>query len=670
MKFSYNWLQNHFEDKLPEAGNLAVKIGLHSFELEEVEEIEIGGKKDWLIDWDILPNRSSDCLCYMGMAKEIGTVLDMKAKMFAVEGVMTSNFDKDLKSSDFISLKIEDESLIKRATKRIAIDVKVGESPQWLKDSLESMGQKSINNVVDITNYVMWVTGQPVHSFDYDKLAGDKNHKNIEIKFAEDGEKITDLSETEHILDSSILVISDGEKSLDIAGIKGGNNSGVDENTTRLMLSAVNFEFENIRNTSKKLKLQTDASKRFENEVPLRKTIIAMEQMSYLLKEFAQAKISDEIIDTNPDYTDNRKIIVKADKINSLLGINLSEDKIGQILERLDFKFTVDSGVFEVEPTEDRLDINIWQDIAEEIGRIYGYENIEEIFPTEGFKIPEINKVKKAIDTVSDVLVEYGFYEVYNRSIVKDGVIKLENSLNANATALRTNLLEKLQDRAIKNLEHIDEPKLFEIGKVFSGLENEKKDRVVNEYYSFAGIIGKRKIKEKQKEDLFFRTKGYLEKVFEALAVKNISWKNSEDKNFIAEIWLRSLASKSGGEEKIGQVGINFWEINIEILAENRDILINYKRISKYPKIERDVAFFVHTEFTVFEAENIIKNVLPREAFDLKLFDIYKDIERERKSFAFRISFQSDEKTLSDQFANEIMEKVYKVLKSKNFEIR
>lgn len=221
------------------------------------------------------------------------------------------------------------------------------------------MGQKSINNVVDITNYVMWVTGQPVHAFDYDKLSGEKDKKDITIGFAKDGEKITDLTGTEHELDSSVLVISDGEKSLDIAGVKGGNNSGVDENTIRLMLSAVNFEFENIRNTSKKLKLATDASKRYENEVPLRKTVIAMGQMSYLLKELAGAKISDEIIDTNPDYTDEGKITVNADKINSLLGFNLSEDQIGQILKRLDFKYTVDSGVFEVEPTEDRLDINI-----------------------------------------------------------------------------------------------------------------------------------------------------------------------------------------------------------------------------------------------------------------------------------------------------------------------
>jgi len=662
MKFSYNWLQNHFDQKLPQANKLATTVGLHSFELEGVEEIEINGKKDWLIDWDILPNRSSDCLCYMGMAKEIGSVLDMDAKMFAKEGVMAAEFDKDLKTSDFISLKVADKNLVKRATKRLAVDVKVEESPQWLKDALESMGQKSINNVVDITNYVMWATGQPVHAFDYDKLAGEKDKKNIEIKFAKNGEKIVDLTGTEHELDDTMLVISDGDKPLDIAGIKGGNNSGVDENTTRLMLSAVNFEFENIRNTSKKLKLATDASKRFENEVPLRKTVIAMGQMSFLLQELAGAKISDEIIDTNPDYVDNRKITVNSKKVNLLLGLNLSDEKIGEILKRLDFKFSVENGIFEVEPTEDRLDINIWQDIAEEVGRIYGYENIEEIFPTEGFKLPEKSNIKEVIDKASDVLIEYGFFEVYNRTIVKKGIVKLKNSLNANATDLRTNLLEKLRERAEKNLANTDEPKLFEIGKVFVGIKSDKEDRVVDEYYSFAGIIGKRKIKEKQKEDLFFRTKGYLEKIFEKLSVKNIVWKKSEDKDFVADIFI--------GDEKIGSVGVNFWEINIEKLAENIDKKVNYKKVSKYPKIERDVAFFVPVDFTVAEAEDLIKSTLPEEAIDLKIFDIYKDTENNRKSFGFRISLQSSEKTLSDEFANSVMEKVYEVLKSKDFEIR
>ena len=174
-------------------------------------------------------------------------------------------------------------------------------------------------------------------------------------------------------------------------------------------------------NTSKKLKLATDASKRFENEVPLRKTVIAMGQMSYLLKELAGAKVSDEIIDTNSGYSDNRKITCSVEKINSLLGLNISGDEMSDILNRLYMKGSEDikGDEFIIFVQEDRLDINIWQDIAEEVGRIYGYDNIPETFPDEGFKIPEINILKSSIDIAANTLVEYGFYEVYNRTIVK-----------------------------------------------------------------------------------------------------------------------------------------------------------------------------------------------------------------------------------------------------------
>ena len=661
MKFSYNWLQKHFEEKLPEANELAKKIGLHSFELEGVEEVEINGEKDFLIEWDILPNRSSDCLCYMGMAKEISAVLDTPHKMFIKDDVLMSEYSKEIKTSDFISLEIENEELVKRATKRIAINVEIKESPQWLKDALESMGQKSINNVVDITNYVMWTTGQPVHAFDYDKLAGEENKKNIKIGFAKDGEKIIDLSGTEHELDSSILVISDGEKSLDIAGIKGGNISGVDENTTRLMLSVVNFEYENIRNASKKLKLATDASKRFENEIPLRKVTLAMAQMSYLLKDLAGAEISDDFIDTNSDFNGNKKITCSFSKINSLLGLDISKKEIIEILHRLDLRGEKDiqGDEFEVSVPEDRLDLNIWQDIAEEVGRIYGYENIKEEFPLEKFNVPEKNLLKASIRKIMDVLVQEGFYEIYNRSLVKDGDVYLANSLNANATALRNNLLDSLKEKVEKNFLHSPEPKFFEIGKVFTGVKNGE----VVEGFSFAGIVGKKKIKEKHQEDLFYQTKGYLEKIFQELGVKNISWEDCQKDDFIAEI-------KNSKEEVLGKVGINFWELKLEKLIKEIDNSIIYSKTSKFPKIEKDVSFWVPEDFTVDESGKLINSVLGENLVSVELFDIYKDKENSKKSFAYNVIFQSKSETLSDEFANGEMEKVYKLLEEKGFETR
>ncbi len=662
MKFSYNWLNEYFDNKLPAPMDLAEKIGLHSFELEGVEEIEFKGKKDFLIDWDVLPNRSSDCLAYEGIVKEISAILNLPAEdvLYQTENV---KFDDSFKSSDFIALKVEDGQKVLRATKRLAINVKIGPSPDWLVEKLEAMGQKSINNVVDITNYVMWITGQPVHAFDFDKLAGG-DKKEIFIRPAQEGEEVVDLSGNKHILNKNILVVADQEKALDIAGIKGGEISGVDENTSKILMSAVNFEYENIRNTARQLKLQTDASKRYENEVPLFKVERAMKLFGYLLQELAGAKVAEEIIDTNPDSLRNKKINISTEKINNLLGLKIETAEMLKILERLNFEIKeLGNDNFEITIPEDRLDLNIWQDIAEEVGRIYGYQNIEDKFPTEAFPLPAKNILKNKINLISDILRNEGFFEVYNRSIVMEGEIKLKNSLNSLATCLRDNLLDGLKKKVEKNFTHSVEPKFFEIGKIFTSYENKQENKIIAENFSLAGIIGRKKIKEKNKEELFFQTKGVLEKIFTILNIKKLEWRESKEGEFLADIF-------SERNDKIGSVGINFWELNLEKLILNIDEKKEYKEISKYPKIERDIAFWTDLNYPFAKVEKIIKSVLGENLQAVELFDIYKDVENNRKSFAFKIIFQSLTETLSDDFANAEADKVYKILAEQGFEIR
>lgn len=655
MEYNFNWLKEYIKGELPSAKEVAKEVGLNSFELEGIKELE---KNNFLIDWDILPNRSSDCLCYLGVAKEITTIYNLEFN----PNLPVFSGNKEIKTSNFLSLTVENEKLVKRATKRFAENIKIKESPEWLKKKLESIGQRSINNIVDITNYVMWVTGQPVHIFDYDKLSGNENFKKIFIKYAKEGEEITDLSGVVHILNSSVLVIADENKSLDIAGIKGGINSGVDNNTKRIILSAVNFDFQNIRNTSHKLKLKTDASKRFENEVPLNKIDWAMSLLSQLVQDLAEASVSAEIIDTNLKLIEKEVIIISIQKINSILGLNLVKEDIKFILNKLFFDYKIIDDIFYVLPPFERLDLNIPEDVVEEIGRIYGYQKIEPIFPSEKFKLPKINNIKITKNKVTDLLVFSGFFEVQNRTIVKNGKIKLLNSLSSEATTLRTNLLEGIKINAEKNLNFVDEPKLFEIGKVFEGIENNSEDKVVNEYISFAGIIGKRKIKEKEKENFFYRTKGYLENIFESLSIKNVEWIKAKDSNFLADIYINNI--------KIGSVGINYWELNFEELIKNIDKSIDYKKPSKYPSIRRDIAFWVPLEYTIKEAKKIISSNFPVEVIEFEIFDIFKNLEENKKSFAFKILFQSNEKTLSDEFANEVMKKIYNILEKENFKIR
>ena len=653
MNFSYNWLQHHFDTKLPNPEELGISVGLHSFELEGTEEAP---HNDTLIDWDVLPNRSSDALCYQGVAREISAVLDIPYKQWVSPEIEKVEFDDSFKTSDFVALSVADSDMVKRATKRLAVDVKVGESPRWLVELLESIGQKSINNVVDITNYVMWETGQPVHAFDYDKLAGG-DQKKVSIRFATDGEEVTDLTDTEHKLDSSMLVIADEEKALDIAGVKGGLGSGVDADTTRVMLSACNFDFQNIRNTARALKLHTDASKRFENEVPLNKIDYAMLQLSYLMQELASARVSSEIIDTNPDLPEQTPINLSVSTTNSILGMNLARTDIVNLLERIGCVVSDGEEEFSVTPPFERLDMSFAGDAIEEVGRLYGYENLEAALPTDGFVLPEISPLTRTTRTISDRMVALGFYEAKSRTLGKDGVVELANPLNENAGFLRNHLGSALVAKTERNLSYSDEPRLFEIGKIFTSISDGK----VNEVWHWAGVIGKRKIKDKHKQDVFLQTKGCIDSVAEALGIEFV-WESYSD----PEIGCEAVVLV--GEEKIGMVGVNWWEINMSLLLPHIGKEISYKKPSKYPRIDRDVAVFVPTETTVREVMEVINDLLPVETQSCKLFDVFE--KEDKKSFAFRMVFQSDIDTLSDVWANEVMDKIYKTLESKGYEIR
>ncbi|MFW0870859.1 MAG: phenylalanine--tRNA ligase subunit beta [Patescibacteria group bacterium] len=654
MKFSYNWLQEYISDPLPPVEELANALGMHSFELEGVEALENG---DYLIDWDILPNRSSDCLCYEGVAREIAAVCELRFKPYLQDLQEASGVQRSDEMIDF-SL---DTDLVPRATKRYVEGITIGPSPDWLRERLESIGQKSINNVVDITNYVMFVTGQPVHAFDYDKLAGGGEARRMSIRHAQDGEVVHTLDGGEYTLDTSMLVVADAEKALDIAGIKGGNNSGVDESTTRIVLSACNYDYAVIRQTSRKLKLTTDASKRYENEVPLCKADRAMALLTHLLESECGARVSPDIIDTAPQISSEvAPITFTLDHTNNLLGLELTAEEVISLLARLEIHTTSpQDSVLRALALPERLDLRIAEDIIEEIGRLYGYTNIPELAIEEGFPIPEINILKQSWYSIGDTLVNLGFYEVYNRSLVASGRVALANALHSEAGNLRDNLHTALLDRVARNSIHSEEPKLFEIGKVFTGIS----DDGVDEHWSFAGIMGHQKIKDKHKQDIFLQTKGVLETAFHTIGVRNLSWEEAGEEEVIA--LLRC------GDDEIGFVGVNYWEINFEKLIKYIDRSVSYVPPSRFPKIDRDVAVWVPLDIRVRDVRALIEGSGPEKCISTTLFDVYEDIDNNRKSIGFRLVFQCWDQTLSDEYANEQMQKVYKVLQAQEgFEIR
>ena len=652
MKFSYNTLQSFFAEKLPTPEEVAEQVGLHMFELEGIEALENG---DFLIDWDILPNRSSDCMSYMGIAGEISAICQVPMKSDFV--IDTYEGDASLKTEEKLDFTLHTDK-VHRATKRYAENITMAPSPTWLQEFMQSTGQKSINNVVDITNYVMWITGQPVHAFDYDKLAGNEV-KNMTIRHATEGEQVLDLTGSEHTLEVSMLVVADEEKNLDIAGIKGGNNSGVDENTKRIVVSACNFDYKNIRTTSRALKLRTDASARYENEVPLCKATLAQALCAKLLEQECGATVSGTVIDVQNKTRENTQIDVRFSKINSVLGIELAQEEVVALCERLNF--TVESGTIDMTVTVplERLDLEIEEDIVEEIARLYGYYKIEAKPIAETCNIPKVHPLYTARDRAAHTLTQLGFYETMSRTLTDTGVVELTNPLTSEAGFMRLELLTDLQNKAQANFSHTETPHFFEIGKVFTGVT----DGVVDEHWSFAGVLGRRKIKDKQKGELFLQTKGVLETVFEVLSVKNVQWKEGPNDETLAILEIDGNI--------LGSVGVNFWELNFEEMVKAIDTTISYTKPSKYPKMDRDVSVFVPIETRVRDVRALIESAGAQKCTETELFDVYEDRENNRKSVGFRLVFQCYVETLSDEYTNTEMEKIYKILSSQpGFEIR
>ncbi len=332
MLISYSWLQKYFNEKLPGPHDLADLLMTHSFEIEGIDEVEAStGKKDTVIDADVLPNRAHDCLSHCGMAKEISALTGLALNKTKPEGW---EMPQDVKPID---VEVEDTDACRRYISVVVENIKIGPSPDWLKENLEAIGQKSINNVVDATNYVMFNLGQPMHAFDKDKLEGEK----IVVRWAKAGEQITTLDNKEVELGENNLIIADEKSPLAIAGVKGGKKAEVDANTTNLVLEAANFKPIVVRKTSRGFAILTDSSKRFENEVSPELAEMGMRELVALIKEVASTdntKVSAKT-DIYPRKANPYKVGFEAKDVNKILGIDISESEVEDILKRLKFEY-------------------------------------------------------------------------------------------------------------------------------------------------------------------------------------------------------------------------------------------------------------------------------------------------------------------------------------------
>jgi phenylalanyl-tRNA synthetase beta chain len=630
MKVSYNWLNEYFQGKLPAPEKLENLLTMYSMEIDGIEKV--GG--DFVIDAKTTPNLNHFCLCHRGIAREAGVILNLPAKKYSrdFQDFQISETAKKL------SVKIVDEKLCRRYIGRVIENIQVGESPKWLKEKLETLGQRSINNIVDATNFVMLEIGQPMHAFDADKITSE-----IVIQKATQGQKITTLDKKEVMLDESILLITDGKNPLALAGIKGGNYAELDVNTKNIILESANFNPTLIRKTAQKIKIQTDASKRFENDLTPELCGEAMDILTKLIVEIAGTKETriGEVVDVYPKKEIPFTLGISAREASDILGIEIASQEIENIFDRFGFTHTKvsksDESCVVTVPAE-RLDIRLKEDLAEEIGRIYGYENIKDITISQTAPA-KIDKAFAYKEKIRKILDEEGFSEVMNYTFTDQGEIELANPMSPERKFLRTNLTDGIKNCLQFNVRYIDflgipQIKIFEFGHVFSK---------AGEYEHFIiGIHNPLGLKKPTEKETLVSAIKILSEKLGALPV-NL---NAEEN--IAEFDFDTMLQ-------------NFPDVEAYDFSVMGNPDIKFKKISSYPYMVRDIAVFTPDGT---KAEQVLE-IIQKEAGELmiknRLFDEFTKVfpdGTKKISYGYRIIFQSYEKTLSDEEVNKIIEKI------------
>lgn len=641
-----------------------------SFELG-MDVAEVLGVNDALIEFEITSNRP-DCRSIIGIAREAAITLGTELKLpeIKVNGCSEEmQFEIDIQTD-----------LCKRYCGKVVKDVKVGPSPYWMQRRLIEAGMRPINNIVDITNYVMLELGQPLHAFDLDDI---KYNKMI-VKCANEGEKFTTLDGVERTLTSDMLVIGNQDKTLDLAGIMGGENSEIKNETIAIFLEGASFAKENIRATSKKLGLRTEASSRFEKGIDVNLAEMAVNRAAQLIEELECGRVLNNMLDYYPNKEEVQKLTVNPQRINKLLGVNVSIEQFINILENLEFKCNlVASDKLELEVPSFRLDITEDADILEEIARIYGYEKIPaadlEGNATAGVK----SENQKFIDTVKNNAIAVGLNEILTYSFVsprgvdkinlpqndeKRNFVKIINPLGEETSVMRTTLIPNMLNVISTNVSHkVESVSAFECGNTFT-----PQDGLPVETKKFAAAMYGKDVD-------FFSLKGVVETIlnnvgFDGYEIEPETTNSTFHPGRCAKVVYNNIYIGTFGElhpdvienYNLGQ-RVYVSEINVDLVFENLIKVKKYSPLPKYPSTSRDIALIVKDEVIVKQIEDIIKANSAGLVENYQLFDVYKgsQIEEGYKSIAYSITYRSAQKTLTDEDVAKVHDKILSELSEK-----
>ncbi len=645
MLVSYNWLKDYLGDAIPAPEKIAELLTFHAFEIESIEEKD----GDTVIDVKVLPDRSSDCLCHRGIAREVATLLGVTLQHDPLTQAVA------LPATSAISVTIADAALCPRFTASLVTGVTIGESPQWLKDRLAALGQRSINSIVDATNYVMYAIGQPIHAYDADLFPQVDGVWRFGVRPAEAGETVSLLAEGGKNDDRVVtlkggeLLIVDGSSgtAIGLAGVKGGRFAGVHTGTKNIIIEAAHFHPGRTRKTARGLGIVIDASKRFENEPSRNLPPFAQAEIIKLVTDIAGGT-NEGYIDVYPEPVANPAVTLSPVQVNAILGLTLSVDHMIMILHGLGAAVTKNDNLTLtcVGPFE-RTDLTIAEDYIAEIGRIYGYNHIVAVVPPV-VPLQEINAMHYYGERVRGVFLEHGFSEVITSSFRKKDTIELQSALASDKGYMRSVLRQNISEVLDRNAGLTDvlgtaDTRVFELGTVFY-----KKDDSIAEHTALCFGVRQRQSGYSGKEDSVMSA---LMVALETALGVPLAWQSEHgvaEVNFSAVVATLPLP------------------ITYEPVIKASEV--TYTPFSLYPAMSRDIAMWVPDG----TAAAAVETVLNSAAGDLRVRTTHVDsfAKDGRTSLAFRLVFQAPERTLTDTEINAVMERVYTAAAAQGWETR
>lgn len=668
-------------EKLPEEQKTGIFI-LPSDTPVGIPTKDVLGLNDVVLEFELTANRA-DCFSVFGLVREIAAITGNKPHFPEIK----VNEDDNTKLNDIFSVEIADPDLCSRFSTRMLKNVKIGPSPEWMQQRLEGAGIRSINNVVDVTNFVMIELGHPMHAYDYDKITG----KKLIARRAIEGEELHTLDDTSRKAKGEMLVIADSEKAAGLAGIMGGFETEITDTTTTVVLESADFYGPCIRRTARACGLSSEASGRFERGVDSETTIKALDRAAQLLQEMGACTVCEGIVDVYPNPKQANYVTFTPEQINNHLGINIAKDVMLNIITSVGFDVTKDENdEITVKVPSWRNDVTCMADISEEIARLHGFDKIKSTLPngvsmqgTQSAKQTFIDKVKASLssqglyETISFALTNE---ETFNKlNIPQDSPLRkavpIMNPLSDEYPLVRTTLLSSIFDNLARNLARKnDDVALFEVGSVFFPKAlpvTELPDEVVK----IAGAITGRRNAQgwNQTNDMvdFYDAKGIIEELLANLRVTRYTVEAGT--HYAMHPGKTALFKK--GRDVIATVGevhpavlsaygitkpVYIFELDATIVMKYMAKDLKYKALPKYPATSRDLAMLVDVDVNAADIEKAMTKAAGQNLTQITLFDVYtgKQVEEGQKSLAFSLTFQSNDKTLTDAEIDPAIEKI------------